>query len=67
MAHEYTVVTPHGDVHLTTQHHHSMFSSIHDFLEAHKTEIQDAIAIGGLLVGSCNLYMSHFRRGPRLQ
>ncbi|QXJ22779.1 hypothetical protein AGRA3207_003838 [Actinomadura graeca] len=66
MAHEYTVVTPHGDVHLTTENHHSAFGSIHDFLEHHKTEISAAVGVTSVGLQILSLYLSHGRRGPRL-
>lgn len=67
MTHPYTVATPHGDVHLNSEHHHSAFASIEDFLEHHKTAIMAALGTAGLSVASCNLYMSHFRAGTRLK
>ncbi|MFF8769289.1 hypothetical protein [Kitasatospora sp. NPDC015120] len=67
MAYQYTVVTPHGDVHLDTDHHHTAFDTIEDFLEHHKQTIAAAVSVGTLAVTGLGVYLSHFRGGARLR
>jgi hypothetical protein len=67
MAHEYTVATPHGDVNLTTEHHHSKFRSIEDFLKHHHDAIADAIGVTSLAVSALGVFLSHGRRGAKIK
>ncbi|MFE2111123.1 hypothetical protein ACFXAF_35395 [Kitasatospora sp. NPDC059463] len=67
MAYQYTVVTPHGDVHLDTDRHHSTFDTIEDFLEHHKQTVAAAVSIGTLAAHGLGLYLEHFRGGARLR
>ena len=67
MQHDYTVTTPHGDVHLKTDKHHSKFDSIEDFLRAHEAFISSALNGARLAVSGLGLYLQHGRRGPRLK
>ena len=67
MAHEYTVTTPHGDVNLTTEHHHSKFRSIDDFLTHHQSAIGNAIGVTSLAVNVLGVYLSHGRRGAKIK
>ena len=74
MAYPYTVVTPHGDVHINSEHHHSAFASIDDFLKHNKTEVMAGLATLGVALGSASLavaswglYLSHYRNGGRLK
>jgi len=67
MLHEYTVTTPHGDVPLKTNRHHSEFGSVEDFLRAHQATISQALNGARLAVDSLGLYLQHGRRGPRLK
>ncbi|MFJ8431535.1 hypothetical protein ACIQ9P_09550 [Kitasatospora sp. NPDC094019] len=67
MAHQYTVVTPHGDVHLETEYHHSAFDNIEAFLTHHKETIAAAVGVVTLAVSTLDLYHSHYRAGARLR
>ena len=67
MPHDYTVTTPHGDVPLTTDKHHSSFDSIEDFLRAHQAIISNAVEGAHLAISSLGLYLQHGRRGPRIK
>ena len=67
MAHEYTVTTPHGDVHLTTQKHHLTFASVEEFLKAHQTTISNALDGAHVAVNVLGLYLQHGRRGNRIK
>ncbi|MFE7487127.1 hypothetical protein ACFVVU_18440 [Kitasatospora sp. NPDC057965] len=67
MAYQYTIVTPHGDVHLETENHHGLFASIEDFLEHHKETITAALSVGTLAVTSLGVYLSHYRAGQQLR
>jgi len=64
---QYTVTTPHGDVHLTTPHHHSVFDSIEEFLKAHHDTIADAVGVATLVVTTLGVYLSHGRGGQKLK
>ena len=66
-SHKYTVVTPHGDVNLTTTKHHSLYTDLVAFLEAHKTEIATACNVSSLAVSGLTLYLSHGRAGAKLK
>ena len=67
MAYEYTVTTPHGDVNLTTEHHHGRFQSVEEFLRAHEKSISQAVNVGQLAVSALGLFLMHGRRGARLK
>jgi len=67
MSHKYTVTTPHGDVNLTTEHHHSAFSSIEEFLKAHQSAVAGTLGVASLAVQGLGLYLSHGRGGSRLK
>jgi hypothetical protein len=67
MAHQYTIDTPHGDVHLTTEHHHSIFDSMEDFLRHHKSTIDIALGLVSTGVTAYGVYLQHGRRGPKLK
>jgi len=64
---EYTVTTPHGDVNLTTPHHHASFPSVDAFLKHHSSEIGNAIGVATLAAEVLGLYLSHGRGGKRLK
>jgi hypothetical protein len=65
--HKYTVVTPHGDVNLTTPHHHSKFESHEAFLRAHQATITTALGLSTLALTGIGLYLSHGRGGAKLR
>ncbi|MFJ4094875.1 hypothetical protein ACIPYS_25085 [Kitasatospora sp. NPDC089913] len=67
MAYQYTVVTPHGDVHLDSEHHHSAFDTIEDFLKHHKETLTTAVGVATLAVNALGLYHSYNRAGARLR
>ncbi len=65
--HDYTVVTSHGDVHLSTDNHHSLYDSIEEFLAAHKATIAAACQVSGVTISLIGLYLSHGRAGKKLK
>ncbi|MEV0191544.1 hypothetical protein AB0I39_23780 [Kitasatospora purpeofusca] len=67
MAHQYTFVTPHGDVHVDSEHHHSAFDTIEDFMKHHKESVAAAVGVANLAIGALGLYHSHYRAGARLR
>lgn len=67
MPHQYTVTTPQGDVHLTTERHHSTFSSIEAFLKHHHDAIATALQVTTVAIGALGVYLSHGRSGPKLK
>lgn len=67
MSYQYSVGTPHGDVDITTPHHHSAFASLEDFLNHHHNLIAEALSVATLSVSSMSLYLSHGRKGARLR
>lgn len=65
--HKYTVVTPQGDVNLTTPHHHSKFESYEAFLKAHQASIATAMGLTTIGLTGLGLYLSHGRGGAKLK
>lgn len=65
--HKYTVTTPHGDVNLTTKHHHTSYTNIESFLETHKAAVATALGVTSLAVSALGLYLTHGRGGPKLK
>jgi len=65
--HEYTVTTPHGDVNLSTDSHHSAFPDIEAFLKAHHSSVATALGLASLALNTLGLYLNHGRSGPRLR
>ena len=64
--HKYTVTTPHGDVNLTTQSHHSMYDTIEEFLEAHKRSVATALGLPSIALTGLGVYLSHGRGGKKI-
>lgn len=56
MSHVYNVQTPHGNVDLTTPHHHEDFDSLEDFIYHHKKTIETALGIAGLVINGVTAY-----------
>jgi hypothetical protein len=50
MAHEYTIETPHGDATLTTEHHHSKFRTVEDFIAHHRDVIANALHVASTAI-----------------
>ncbi|MFB7376394.1 hypothetical protein ACFC26_33000 [Kitasatospora purpeofusca] len=67
MAYQYTVVTPFGDVHLESEHHHTAFDTIEDFLTHHEKTVAAAVGVATLAIHALGLYNSHYRGGTRLR
>jgi hypothetical protein len=65
--HKYTVTTPHGDVNLSTDSHHSAFADIEAFLKAHQPTVASALGLSTLAVSALGLYLNHGRSGPKLR
>lgn len=64
---KYTVATPHGDVNLSTDDHHSGFRSIEDFLKHHHPAIATAVGVASLAINTLGLYLNHGRGGAKLK
>jgi hypothetical protein len=65
--HKYTIVTPHGDVNLTTQEHHTTYETIELWLKAHQATVASALGLASLAVGSLGVYLTHGRGGPKIR
>lgn len=65
--HHYTIVTSHGDVHLTTHSHHDDHQSLEDWIKAHKETIDTALKVAGFLVQVISVFVGHNRSGKKLK
>lgn len=60
---KYTFETEHGDVNVTTPHHHSIFGSIEEFIRHHQAVIQDALGVAELVLAAVVVHRGHGRGG----
>jgi len=65
--HQYTVTTPQGDVSFQTNKHHSVFSSIEEFLRAHHETIATILGVSRIALQGVSLYIHINGRKERVR